>query len=149
MYVTADGDWAFLHQKISKMRLARFFYRSTLYVPLAERSTRPVTLREPTQVLRQPWSPMSNHAFAIMFSRLSDIPYHKVFARRSPPAACNSSSFLSIHQVSVSTRALLRAKVGVALAICLCLHPSSSPYSFQCEEIRDPGSDWSSAWYCG
>ena len=108
---------------------------NNLYVPLAEHLTRPVVLREPTEVLSQPWGPFMHSRSCCL--RLFDILYHTVFARRSPPAACNSSSFLSIHQVLVSMQALLLARAGVALAICLCPHPSSNPYSLQSEEVKD------------
>lgn len=106
-----------------------------VYLPLAEHSTRPVILREPTEVPSQPWEPFMHSRLCSL--RLFDILYHTVFAHHSLPAACNSSSSLSIHQVLVSTLALLLARVGGALAICLCPHPSSNPSSLQFEKVND------------
>ena len=70
-----------------------------------------------------------NHAFALCSTNISDILYHKVFVHRSPPAACNSSSYLSSHPGLGLRLALLLAKADGAPAICLCPHPSSNPYS--------------------
>ena len=39
-------------------------------------------------------------------------------------------------------------RVGVALAICLCPHPSSNPYSVQYEE-HNGGEDGRSSLQCG
>ena len=57
MYVTADGDRAFLQQDISMTGHLKQIWLSIVYVPLVGHLTRPVALREPTQVQRQPWSP--------------------------------------------------------------------------------------------
>ena len=45
-------------------------------------------------------------------------------------------------------QALLLVRVGVALAICLCPHPSSNPYSFRSEEYNG-GEDERSSLKCG
>lgn len=144
MYVTTNRDRAFLQQNISTAVHVRFSWLSIVYVPLAAHLTRPVVLRVPIQVLGQPWSPIMHSK--LYPSRIPYIPYHTVFVHRSPPAACNSSSFLSIHQVLVSTQALLLARVCGALAICLCPHPSSNPYSLQFEEVDDNVSARSKMW---
>ena len=135
MYVTADGDRAFLQYNISMAEHVKRSSPHMVHLPLAEHLTRPVVLREPTDVLSQPWGPFMHSRLCSL--RLFDILYRTVFARHSPPAACNSSSSLSIHQVLVSTLALLLARVGGALVICLCPHPSSNPSSLQLERVND------------
>ena len=144
MYVTANGDRAFLQQNIStavhkRILLALYRVRTTGCTFDSSCST--------SRAYPSPRSALSPIMHSKLYSsRLPYIPYRTVFVHRSPPAACNSSSFLSIHQVLVSTQALLLARVGEALAICLCPHPSSNPYSFQIEDVDDKVSARSKMW---
>ena len=145
MDITADGDGAFL-QIISMAEHFKESWVSIVYILLAEHLTRPVVLREPVQIPGQPSSRIMHSR--LCSSRVSDVPYHKVFAHRSRPVAYNSSSFLSIHRVLVSTQALSLARVGEAQAICLCPHPFSNPCSLQFEDVNDKIDARSNVWKC-
>lgn len=70
-------------------------------------------------------------------SAVTDILCHTTFGHRSPPAACNSSSFLSSRLGLVSMQALWLAITCAVLALFLCPSPFLNPSSIVFELTRE------------
>ena len=127
MYVSADSDRTFLHEHPSMS--------SSCHVPWGIECLQLVAhlthLAAPLVPTSNAVSVRRSFAKCMRTARSTNLLYRTASARHSLPAACSSSSFLSIHLEWELMQVPSRATSDAAPAACPCLRPSSNPFARQ------------------